>query len=78
MANDKLGDLVKGLSSSDLENIASNAWRQAVTDGELVIQQGSIKADNFYVVASGHLEVIKDGQKAEEMLLCFNREMLRT
>lgn len=63
MANEKLGPLVKGFSSSDLEQIASNAWRLEVQPGEQVVQQGSIKADNFYVVASGHLEVIKDGEK---------------
>ena len=67
MANEKLGPLVKGFSSSDLEQIASNAWRLEVQPGEQVVQQGSIKADNFYVVASGHLEVIKVGSKTKEL-----------
>ena len=64
MSNDKLGALVKSFSASDLENIAANAWRLDVSAGEEVIQQGSIKADFFYVVSSGDLEVIKDGEKA--------------
>ena len=73
MANEKLGPLVKGLSSSDLEQIASNAWRLEVQPGEQVVQQGSIKADNFYVVARGHLEVIKDGEKVGPKNCCFGR-----
>ena len=68
MANEKLGPLVAGLSSSDLEQIASNAWRLEVQPGEQVVQQGSIKADNFYVVASGHLEVIKDGDRSSQTI----------
>lgn len=67
MSNDKLGGLVKDFSASDLENIAANAWRLNVSAGEEVIQQGSIKADSFYVVSSGDLEVIKDGEKAGRM-----------
>ena len=67
MSNDKLGGLVKDFSASDLENIAANAWRLNVSAGEEVIQQGSIKADSFYVVSSGDLEVIKDEEKAGRM-----------
>ena len=33
------------------------------TDAQ-VIQQGSVKADNFYVVSEGELIVEKDGEKA--------------
>jgi len=67
MSNDKLGGLVKDFSASDLENIAANAWRLNVSAGEEVIQQGSIKADSFYVVSSGDLEVIKDGEKVLDL-----------
>ncbi|CAJ1411423.1 unnamed protein product [Effrenium voratum] len=62
-ANNKLGPLVQCLSTEDLDNIAANAWRLTVEPGQEVIQQGSIKADNFYIVFDGHLEVIKDGEK---------------
>ena len=64
MANEKLGPLVQELSATDLEQIASNAWRLDLEPEKQVVQQGSIKADYFYVVYEGHLEVIKDGEKA--------------
>ena len=64
MANEKLGPLVQELSAADLEHIASNAWRLELEPDQQVVQQGSIKADYFYVVYEGHLEVIKDGEKA--------------
>eukprot|EP00913_Durusdinium_trenchii_P034134 g31947.t1 len=66
-ANTKLGPLVKGLSHDDLQQIATNAWRMEVDEGQQVVQQGSIKADNFYIVSEGHLEVFKDGEKVLDL-----------
>ncbi|CAE7257329.1 for [Symbiodinium microadriaticum] len=65
--NEKLGPLVKLMSVADLDVVTAAAVRVDVEPDFEVIQQGSVKADHFYVVSAGELTVEKDGQKVQRL-----------
>lgn len=66
-ANKNLAPLVENLDDQRLALIADQAFRLDVREGAEVVRQRDLKADLFYVVQRGQLDVFKDGEKVGEL-----------
>jgi len=66
-ANHNLACLIDHIEDDRLRLIADQAFRVDVQKGVEVVKQRDLKADLFYVVQSGLLEVHKDGEKVGEL-----------
>jgi len=66
MANSHLGSLLKHLGAKEVDDIVGAAFAMDVEPGAEVIKQGDLKADLFFVVEQGDLDVIINGKKVHE------------
>jgi len=66
LANPNLGSLLRHLSAKDIDQIVSRAFRMDVQKSVEVVKQGQMKADLFFVVEEGLLQVVKNGVKVGE------------
>jgi len=63
LANPNLAPLLEHLSAKDLDDIVEHAFRMEVQRSVEVVKQGQLKADLFYIVEEGQLEVTKNGEQ---------------
>jgi len=66
-SNTNLSALVS-LDDSKVKQIAAVMWKEAVANGTRIIKQGDLRADYFYIVASGSFEVLvrDEGRSAQD------------
>lgn len=85
--NSQLGSLVAHLSADSLEEMARSARSVRVPEGYEVVIEGSLKADLFYIIAEGSVEVsqrgallctLGAGQSFGEMALMFRQPRAAT
>lgn len=63
--------LFEGFPKDELEYLASLAEVQSYPEGRVVIRQGD-PGDAFYVVLSGHLEVIRTDRRGQERVINYH------
>eukprot|EP00420_Gonyaulax_spinifera_P036203 CAMPEP_0197884792 /NCGR_PEP_ID=MMETSP1439-20131203/11115_1 /TAXON_ID=66791 /ORGANISM="Gonyaulax spinifera, Strain CCMP409" /LENGTH=788 /DNA_ID=CAMNT_0043504535 /DNA_START=56 /DNA_END=2422 /DNA_ORIENTATION=+ len=66
-SNQNLSEAGVQLDENKIKSIISKMWKEDVTEGKELIQQGDLSADYFYVVTSGSFEInkAKETQSAE-------------
>jgi len=60
--NKDLGPLLREFSEKEIDEIVKTAYKQHVKNQEVIIEQGALKADTFYIVGTGTSSVTKNGE----------------
>jgi CRP-like cAMP-binding protein len=65
-------DFLDGLTIDELEALSSYLVRKTVEPGEAVYRQGD-PPDAFYVVGSGEVEIVVEGEAGSEVIATYGR-----